>query len=162
MKAIDCRRGMKVRFGRLNGEHTLGEVIKLNPTRAKIRTLEERGRGRGGQVGRIWNVPYSMMTPAAGETSPPVRHGSFGGYPPGFPIKQETPVGKARLTLDVTVGEYRVIFGPKTTLQAYRHGVEWRKMDGDNLVLALVQEVEDQRRRIVELENTLFHSQPRT
>lgn len=63
-----CRLGMKVYFGRSNGEKTLGEVVKLNPTKAKVRTLESRGNGRGSVVGAEWGVPYSMMTPAEGET----------------------------------------------------------------------------------------------
>jgi hypothetical protein len=63
-----CRKGMKVYFGRTNGERTLGEVVKLNPTKAKVRTLEQRGNGRGSAVGTEWGVPYSMMTPAEGET----------------------------------------------------------------------------------------------
>lgn len=62
-----CRKGMKVYFGRSQGEKTLGEVVKLNPTKAKVRTLESRGNGRGSVVGTEWGVPYSMMTPAEGE-----------------------------------------------------------------------------------------------
>jgi hypothetical protein len=60
----NCKVGMKVVFGRGQGEKTLGEVVKVNPTKAKVKTLEERGNGRGSMVGAVWTVPYSLMTPA--------------------------------------------------------------------------------------------------
>jgi hypothetical protein len=56
--------GMKVVFGRGNGEKTLGEIVKVNPSKAKVKTLESRGNGRGSEVGSVWTVPYSLMTPA--------------------------------------------------------------------------------------------------
>lgn len=59
-----CRPGMQVYFGRNNGEQTLGEVVKLNRMKAKVKTLESRGNGRGSNVGTEWSVPYSMMEPA--------------------------------------------------------------------------------------------------
>lgn len=64
MKIQDAHVGMKVMFGRPNGEQTLGEIIKINPTKAKVRTLESRGNGRGSDVGAVWTVPYSLMTPS--------------------------------------------------------------------------------------------------
>jgi len=60
------RNGMKVRFGRVSGEKTLGRITKMNPKSAKVETLEERGSNRS--VGQVWSVPYSLMTPAEGET----------------------------------------------------------------------------------------------
>lgn len=56
--------GDRVYFGRANGEQTLGEVTKKNAVRAKVKTLE--GRGRHSRVGVEWSVPYSMLTPAGG------------------------------------------------------------------------------------------------
>lgn len=61
--------GMKVYFGRHQGEKTLAKIIKCNPAKAQVETLEERGRGRGSYVGAVWNVPYSLLTPAEGEVS---------------------------------------------------------------------------------------------
>lgn len=61
-----CAVGMRVIFGRGNGEQTLGEIIKINPTKAKVKTLESRGNGRGSMAGTIWSVPYSLMTPEGG------------------------------------------------------------------------------------------------
>jgi len=58
-----ARVGMKVMFGRDNGEKTLGEIIKTNPAKAKVKALEERGNGRGSAVGTTWVVPYSLLTP---------------------------------------------------------------------------------------------------
>jgi len=63
----EARIGMKVVFGRQNGDQTLGEIIKINPTKAKVRTLETRGNGRGSMVGSVWTVPYSMMKIASSE-----------------------------------------------------------------------------------------------
>lgn len=57
----ECRVGMAVEFGRENGEWTKGVVVKMNPKKCKVRTLETRGAGRGNQAGAIWGVPYSMM-----------------------------------------------------------------------------------------------------
>jgi hypothetical protein len=59
-----CKVGMKVMFGRPNGEKTLGEVVKTNPSKCKVKTLAVRGEGRGSDVGTVWTVPYSLMTPA--------------------------------------------------------------------------------------------------
>lgn len=65
-----CQVGMKVVFGRGNGEQTLGEVVKVNPSKAKVKTLESRGNGRGSDVGSVWTVPYSLMKPADGTALP--------------------------------------------------------------------------------------------
>lgn len=62
----EARVGMKVFFGRGNGEKTLGEIVKINPTKAKVKTLQTRGNGRGSNVGAVWTVPYSLMHPADG------------------------------------------------------------------------------------------------
>lgn len=64
--------GQKVKFGRPNGEKTLGEVVKVNRTRAKIRQLEARGTKRVRAEG-VWNVPFSLIEPADGEKSKPRR-----------------------------------------------------------------------------------------
>lgn len=56
--------GQKVHFGRPNGEKTLGEIIKLNPSKARIRTLEDRGSRS--VAGVVWTVPYSLIKPAEG------------------------------------------------------------------------------------------------
>lgn len=63
----EVRTGMVVVFGRDRGEQTLGKVIKCNPTKAKVQTLESRGSDwkRGGNdAGQIWGVPYSLMRQA--------------------------------------------------------------------------------------------------
>ena len=66
----DFKLRQKVYFGRTNGEKTLGEIVKLNPTKAKVKTLEDRGNGRGSVTGSVWNVPYSMLTSADANTAP--------------------------------------------------------------------------------------------
>ncbi len=70
--------GMKVYFGRVNGEKTLGVIEKINPKAAKVKTLEDRGRSRG-VAGTIWNVPYSLLQPAdvAGELPAPISYNPF-------------------------------------------------------------------------------------
>lgn len=65
----DCEIGMVVEFGRENGEWTKGEITKLNRMKAKVKTLEQRGNGRGSHVGAEWGVPYSMMRPVGGKTT---------------------------------------------------------------------------------------------
>jgi len=59
----DCRAGMVVRFGRPNGQSTLGQIIKCNRTTAQVQSLEVRGTGRGSAIGTTWKVPYSLMQP---------------------------------------------------------------------------------------------------
>jgi len=61
MMIHECKVGMIVEFGRDNGEWTKGQVVKINPTKAKVKTLETRGTGRGSFAGAVWSVPYSMM-----------------------------------------------------------------------------------------------------
>jgi hypothetical protein len=58
----ECRVGQTVRFGLPNGEKTLAKIVKLNLTRAKVKTLEERGRNR--PIGQVWNVGYDLLCPA--------------------------------------------------------------------------------------------------
>lgn len=54
-----CKVGLTVTFGRSAGEKTVGVVEKCNPSKAKVRTTEARGRT---PAGTIWNVPYSLLT----------------------------------------------------------------------------------------------------
>lgn len=68
MQRHELRVGRQVYFGRTHGERTLGKIIKLNPQKAKVETLESRGSGRGSAVGAIWTVPYSLLYPADGAT----------------------------------------------------------------------------------------------
>ena len=73
MHIDDVKVGMQVVFGRENGEKTLGEVVKINPKRVKVRTLEDRGQrlyNAHGQyarprspAGALWNVPACLMEP---------------------------------------------------------------------------------------------------
>jgi len=76
----DFKLGQKVYFGREHGEQTLGKIIKLNPTRAKIEILERRGNGRGSAPGSKWVVHYEALRPADTDAKP-------GAVPP--PVKRE-------------------------------------------------------------------------
>jgi hypothetical protein len=58
MQRDQCKVGMTVTFGRVAGEKTVGVVEKCNPSKAKVRTTEARGRT---PAGTIWNVPYSLL-----------------------------------------------------------------------------------------------------
>jgi hypothetical protein len=70
MNANDYKAGDKVYFGRGRGEKTLGEIVKVNPKRARVKTLEARGTNRDYSIGSVWNVPYSLLSPAtAGKPS---------------------------------------------------------------------------------------------
>jgi hypothetical protein len=68
MKIEDCKVGMKVLFGRSQGEQTLGEITKVNSVKCKVKQLESRGTMKSYPVGTIWGVPASLMTPTV--TSP--------------------------------------------------------------------------------------------
>jgi hypothetical protein len=63
---MDFKVGDKCFFGRPNGEQTLGEVIKVNPRKYKIRQLEERfGDGsKRRPIGTTWTVPGEFLTAA--------------------------------------------------------------------------------------------------
>lgn len=63
MRLEDCRLGMEVIFGRGNGEMTRGVVTKINRAKAKVQTVENRGRS---SAGAVWSVPYSLMEPVGG------------------------------------------------------------------------------------------------
>ena len=74
----DFKVGQQVYFGRENGQRTLAKIVKLNPTRAKVSTLEQRGHGRGSAVGSTWVVHYEALTPADSTAKP-------GAVPPPAP-----------------------------------------------------------------------------
>ena len=66
MERSEGKIGMKVYFGRRNGEKTLGEIVKINSKNFKVKTLEERGVRRSHRVGGTWTVPPSLCEPAEG------------------------------------------------------------------------------------------------
>jgi hypothetical protein len=71
-------KGQRVLFGRSHGEKTLGEVVKVNRTRASVKQLEARGVYRDYPVGTVWQVPFTLLSPApvdapAGEPVSPER-----------------------------------------------------------------------------------------
>jgi len=70
MQRSELSVGDKVIFGRGRGEKTLGEIVKLNPTKAKVRTLEARGTQRVTTVGAVWTVPYGIIAKASDEAKP--------------------------------------------------------------------------------------------
>ena len=49
--------GMKVKFGRPNGQKTFGSIVKVNAKTVKVKTLEVRGRNGRSDAGSIWKVP---------------------------------------------------------------------------------------------------------
>lgn len=75
MRREDGHKGMKVYFGRSNGEQTLGEIVKVNPKNFKIKQLEDRGVQKHHATGKVWSCPPSLCTPAD-EASPqaPTQH----------------------------------------------------------------------------------------
>lgn len=69
----DYKLGERVMFGRDSGEKTLGEVVKINRSKLKIRQLESRGTFKSHAIGTIWTVPPSLCakTDASCGTSAP-------------------------------------------------------------------------------------------
>lgn len=68
----NCRIGMKVVFGRPNGEKTVGEVVEISETKAHIKTLESRGDGNRGSeehrtkikpAGTVWWMTLDIVEP---------------------------------------------------------------------------------------------------
>jgi len=60
----DIKKGDKVYFGRNFGERTLGEVVKVNRVKVKVRQLESRGTYKSHPIGTVWTVPVSLLTKA--------------------------------------------------------------------------------------------------
>ncbi len=78
----ELRIGQEIYFGRPNGEKTLGKIIKLNPTKALVETLESRGSRTG--TGDKWRVPYGIIYPKGDSSAKtpvkiPVQYNQFGG-----------------------------------------------------------------------------------
>jgi len=71
----DMSVGMKVLFGRPNGEKTFGEVIKINRKKVKVKTLEFRGSRS--PKGAIWGVPPSLCVRANDDGTPRDREVSL-------------------------------------------------------------------------------------
>lgn len=65
MDIRDIKKGDKVYFGRGHGEQTLGEVVKVNRVKCKVKQLEARGTYKAYPVGTIWTVPVSLLSKAA-------------------------------------------------------------------------------------------------
>jgi hypothetical protein len=85
MNKADCKVGMKVFFGRERGQKTLGEIVKVNRTRAKVRTLEVRGHRAAAKAGEVWTVPFSMLTEAGTDATP-------GTPPPAKPKRSHSEI----------------------------------------------------------------------
>ena len=66
MELKDCKVGLRVVFGRNAGELTLGEIVKVNAVKCKVKQLEARGTNRAYPVGTVWGVPPSLLKPADG------------------------------------------------------------------------------------------------
>ena len=61
--------GDQVIFGRMQGEHTKGVVVKINPKTIAVRQTEARS---GHPVGTMWRVAPSFVQPAGGPAVAPV------------------------------------------------------------------------------------------
>jgi hypothetical protein len=66
MTKSECRVGMIVE---MMPEGVKAVVVKLNPKRARVRTIDQFKSGRGSSPGSIWNCPYMMLRPVVGEHS---------------------------------------------------------------------------------------------
>lgn len=70
MRKEDCKKGMLVYFGdtthessRFGGKIARGVVIKVNPKRAKVKSIDPAG---GHPAGCIWNCSYFHIFPVVG------------------------------------------------------------------------------------------------
>jgi len=66
MLRTDAKVGMKIVFGRPGerAEKSVGVIERVNPAKAKVKLLEERGTHKTYPVGTVFDVPYSLMEPA--------------------------------------------------------------------------------------------------
>lgn len=110
MLKSDAYKGMRVIFGRPNGEKTLGEIVSVNLSTASVKTLEQRGTQRVSEAGKKWKVPFSLMTPAGN---------TVGAVPPMELLRKPAPELGARVNL--TSQEY---------LAGYKAGFEAGKKVG--------------------------------
>ena len=70
--------GQTVRFGRKQGEQSLGEVIKINTKSVKVKLLEGRGVYKAHPAGGIWRVHPSLCSLVTGNpalSAPPTVGG---------------------------------------------------------------------------------------
>lgn len=141
----DFKVGQQVYFGRENGQRTLAKIIKCNPSRAKVKTLEVRGHGRGSAIGSTWVVHYEALEPAdkdakPGDVAPPVKR-----EPLTFNPFQHTE----NLILEALVGVYSGLSPENLTGDGelsrthvrQRHAELQRQLRG--LTLALGREVDE-------------------
>ena len=70
MRREDCKKGMLVYFGdtidvsdRFGGKMSRGVVIKVNPKRAKVKSLDPAGKH---PAGIVWTCHYSRISPVVG------------------------------------------------------------------------------------------------
>lgn len=61
--------------------------------------------------------------------------------------------------IDLLDGKYTVIHDNWRGLRALRYGEEWRNLAGDNLVMAMAQEIEELQGKLSEAESLLYDSQ---
>lgn len=82
------RVGQRVYFGRSRGEQTLGEIIKINPRKCKVKQLESRGTLKNHRVGTIWTVPFSLLRDAGEARADAITDAfaSVGRKPVGPPV----------------------------------------------------------------------------
>jgi len=63
MLAKDAKIGMKIVFGRPNGEKTTGRIIKINQKSLKVETFESRGSNGRAPAATVWRVAPSLCSP---------------------------------------------------------------------------------------------------
>jgi len=66
MNSLDAHVGMLVVFGR-DSQQTRGRIVVLNPIRARVESLEQRGKHPSGTR---FNVPYFLMRLAEDDQAP--------------------------------------------------------------------------------------------
>ena len=94
----DFKRGDKVYFGRSFGEQTLGEVVKVNRVKLKVKQLDARGMHRSYPIGTVWTVPVNLCQKVDAQNnlagaSVPVR------ALPAVPTRTQAELGKAILSI---------------------------------------------------------------
>lgn len=74
MNKSEVQVGMRVFFGRSHGEQTLGEVVKVNRAKVKVRQLAARGSLKSYPIGTYWSLPATFLVPASEEATANAAH----------------------------------------------------------------------------------------
>lgn len=106
MLKSEAKVGMKVLFGRPNGEKSLGEIVKVNRKNLKVILLEERGTRKSYKVGSKWTVHPSLCEAAPNE-EPKASEPKMVAYTTTAAPRKKTAMPKTNTRHDQLLKDFR-------------------------------------------------------